>query len=51
MVVLSLLVTGWFGRVPGSENGEGQVVTCSLWIEEATSTVRCDSFAMLDLPI
>jgi hypothetical protein len=51
VVVLSLLVTGWFGRVPGSENGEGQVVTCSLWIEEATSTVRCDSFAMLDLPI
>jgi hypothetical protein len=41
----------WFGRVPGSENGDGQVVTCSLWIEEATRTVRCDSFATLNLPI
>jgi hypothetical protein len=41
----------WFGRVPGSENGDGQVVTCSLWIEEAPRTVRCDSFATLNLPI
>lgn len=41
----------WFGAVPGSAHGDGLVVACSLWIEEATRTVRCDSFATLSLPI
>ncbi|MGH3975205.1 MAG: hypothetical protein ACRDS9_18025, partial [Pseudonocardiaceae bacterium] len=31
----------WFGRVPNSYHGSGQVVICSYWIEEFSHTVRC----------
>ena len=41
----------WFGPVPESEHGPGRVVVCSYWIEESTRTVRCDSFATLNLPL
>jgi hypothetical protein len=41
----------WWGVVPGSEHGDGQVVVCSYWVEEATDTVRCDSFATLSWPV
>jgi hypothetical protein len=41
----------WFGVVPESDDGKGQVVVCSYWIEEAARRVRCDSFATLSLPI
>jgi hypothetical protein len=40
----------WFGVVPWSGDGAGGVVVCAYWIEEATHTVRCDSFATLRLP-
>lgn len=41
----------WFGVVPRTAHGDSQVVACSLWIEEATQTVRCDSFATLSWPV
>lgn len=41
----------WFGPVPNSEDGAGQIVTCSVFIEESTRTVRCNSIATLSLPI
>jgi len=40
----------WFGQVPGSQHGNGQVVACSYWIMELERVVRCDSFATLNLP-
>ena len=39
----------WYCVVPSSLAGD-DVVTCSYWIEEATHTVRCDSFATLTYP-
>jgi hypothetical protein len=41
----------WFGPVPNSEDGTGAVVVCSYWIEEASHTVWCNSFATLNLPL
>lgn len=41
----------WYGPVPRSANGKGAVVVCSYWIIESTRTVRCNSFATLNLPI
>lgn len=41
----------WFGTVPHSGDGCGNVVTCSYWIEEVNRSVRCDSFATLSLPV
>jgi hypothetical protein len=41
----------WFGPVPATLDGAGQVVACAYWIYEATRTVRCDSFATLSHPL
>jgi hypothetical protein len=41
----------WFGAVPGSDDGEGRVVTCSYWIDVSTRTVRCDLFSTSTWPI
>lgn len=41
----------WFGAVPESRHGDGQVVVCSYWITESTRTVQCNSFAALNLPL
>jgi hypothetical protein len=41
----------WFGPVPESQHGQGRVVVCSYWVEESTHTVRCDSFATLNMPL
>jgi hypothetical protein len=41
----------WFGPVPESEHGQGQVAVCSYWIQESTRTVRCDNIATLNLPV
>ena len=41
----------WFGQIPESRHGDGQVVVCSYWIEESTRTVRCDSIATLNMPV
>jgi hypothetical protein len=41
----------WYGMVPGTEHGDGKVVVCSYWIIEAERRVRCESFAVLGLPI
>jgi hypothetical protein len=41
----------WFGVVPHSDDGAGNVVVCAFWIEESRRTVRCDSFATLSLPL
>jgi hypothetical protein len=41
----------WFGKIPGSHrSGDGTVVTCSYFINEATHTVQCDNFGTLNLP-
>lgn len=41
----------WFGRIPGTYQPEsGAVVVCSLWIEEASKTVRCDRIGTLSTP-
>jgi hypothetical protein len=41
----------WFGPVPETDDGQGHIVVCSYWIEENRRTVRCDSFATLNLPL
>jgi hypothetical protein len=41
----------WFGAVPNTDDGSGNVVACAYWIEESSRTVRCDSFATLGLPL
>lgn len=41
----------WFGRVPGTcQPGDGTVVVGSLWIEETSTTVRCDRIGTLAIP-
>jgi hypothetical protein len=39
----------WFGAIPNTGHGLGYVVGCAYWIDEATRTVECDSFATLSL--
>ncbi|MDN5916948.1 MAG: hypothetical protein L0I76_17890 [Pseudonocardia sp.] len=41
----------WFGAIPGSEDGNGQVVACSYWLFERERVVRCNSIASLSLPL
>jgi hypothetical protein len=41
----------WYGPVPDSADGKGQVVVCAHWVKELTRTVTCDSFATLSLPL
>jgi hypothetical protein len=41
----------WFGAVPASDDGIGNVVTCSYWIKVSTRTVRCDLFSTSTWPI
>jgi hypothetical protein len=41
----------WFGAVPNSYHGDGNVVACAYWVEESSRVVRCDSFASLRLPL
>jgi hypothetical protein len=40
----------WFMPIPEAQDGTGAVVTCSYWIEESRSIVRCNSFAALSPP-
>jgi hypothetical protein len=41
----------WFGPVPGTLTTLGRVVVCAYWILETDHSVRCDSFATLNLPL
>lgn len=41
----------WYGQIPNSGDGRGNVVTCSYWIEESSHTVSCDNFGTLGTPI
>jgi hypothetical protein len=41
----------WWGVVPNSSDGKGNVVVCSYWIQETTRTVRCDNFGLLRWPV
>jgi hypothetical protein len=41
----------WFGAIPGSDDGFGNVVTCSYWINVATRSVRCDLFSTSTWPV
>lgn len=41
----------WFGAIAGSDDGAGQVVTCSYWIDVANRTVRCDLFSTSTWPV
>ncbi len=41
----------WFGSVPDSQDGSGNMVTCAYWINESDRIVSCDIFGTLSLPI
>ena len=41
----------WYGVVPGSNDGRGNVVVCVYFIYEATRTVLCDNCSTLSLPL
>jgi len=41
----------WFGAVPASDDGLGNVVTCCYWVSVSTRTVRCDLFSTSTWPI
>ena len=41
----------WFGPVPDSDDGKGNVVACSYWVVEFEGVVRCNGFATLGLPM
>jgi hypothetical protein len=40
----------WFAVIPDSQNGSGEMVTCSYWVEVAEHIVRCDNFGTLRPP-
>lgn len=41
----------WFGAVPDSEDGAGRIVACSYWVDERLRVIRCNSIAILNLPL
>jgi hypothetical protein len=41
----------WFGRIPGTLDGDASIVTCSYFIFESTRIVRCNSIGRLKLPL
>ena len=41
----------WYGTVPGTWHGEGNVVICAYWIFERDHVVRCDRFGTLSWPV
>jgi hypothetical protein len=34
----------WWGKIPGSVDGRGRVVTCSYFVNESDGTVQCAMF-------
>lgn len=40
----------WYGHIPNSGDGCGNVVTCSYWIRESSHTVYCNDFSVLSYP-
>jgi hypothetical protein len=40
----------WWGKVPGSADNLGRVVTCAYFIHEADDTVQCAMFGWLSGP-
>lgn len=34
----------WWGKVPGTADNLGRVVTCSYFIYESSSTIQCATF-------
>lgn len=41
----------WFGRIPGTLDGNSSMVICSYFIFESTKIVRCNSICRLSLPV
>jgi hypothetical protein len=41
----------WFGVVPGSEDGQGNVVVCLYSVDELEHVVQCVSIATLSWPV
>ena len=41
----------WFGAVPNSGDGQGNVVTCSYWVDHDTRTIRFDMFSTSTWPV
>jgi hypothetical protein len=41
----------WYGAVPHTEHGAGDVVVCSYFINESERAVKCNGFATLSTPI
>ena len=41
----------WFGRIPGTLDANGSMVTCSYFIYESTRVIRCNGIGRLNLPL
>lgn len=41
----------WHGAIPDSHVGGGYVLACSFWASERSRHLRCNSFAVLPLPL
>jgi len=41
----------WFGRIPGTLDKDGSMVTCSYFIFESTRVIRCNGIGRLNPPI
>jgi hypothetical protein len=41
----------WFGRIPGTLDRAGSIVTCSYFVYETTRVVSCNGIARLSLPL
>lgn len=40
----------WYGRIPSTDDGCGNSVVCSYWIDAQTRTVTCNDFTTLSRP-
>jgi hypothetical protein len=41
----------WFGRIPGTLDHHGSMVTCSYFVFESVRVIRCNSIGRLGLPL
>lgn len=41
----------WYGVVPGTNDGRGNVAVCSYFVYESTRTVVCNGCSTLSLPV
>lgn len=41
----------WFAEIPDTLDVRSRVVVCSMWIDHAARTVRCECFTTLSWPV